>query len=694
MLSIRCGSIIFLILERLKMETAISGSDNLKMLPKGFNKKKFTVTYTVTTNPNLQEIQNLSKVQCLGKKNWPEIDKINSWMISAETNTFMKWGGLGMIATELPESFNTCFGKDGHKLTVVTPMYLGDTRKKKAELDGDVYTGAEHVSIKVKKIKTLEVPFCGDRASLVKYKVGVYTGEYHGTPYILLSNERFFNIDPHNDNPTAQDACYVMNKYGINEVERFAFFSKCVYLLIKALCSDGIKGLECPNVLIANDWHSGALSGLMKYFTVAQVEARLMAPELAEKIKSLPVVHIAHHLGYQGWDYENTAKILNSLYENLATMVFKNAKSIKNSNPRATNTLIVHDCYNQASGSFHTADRVVTVSKNYLEEVSKELGFGFDFRDILKIRKDHRNFFGIVNGYAKKLISPNPEKVESVNKYLGGTNFRFYDEDHLDVKLHNKKEFVKLISRIATDEDYRLKVIPRIDCYKFEDISHEIKDLANTPFLCSNNRLVEQKGYDIAAQAILNLYEKWKTFRRETPVFIMGGAGDKMVYEMLGRLKDKIAETNPDIAKRIFITLGYSNEFTYAIQLASDFYLMPSRFEPCGLNQMESMAKGVLPIVMSTGGLVDTVEDGVDGFRTEVFFTQKRRVYGNNLTAQRLKNNENAYTETLEKALSYFYGNREKLNEMSKAAMRKDFSWDVEGGSVYKYFNLLKTGHL
>ena len=121
---------------------------------------------------------------------------------------------------------------------------------------------------------------------------------------------------------------------------------------------------------------------------------------------------------------------------------------------------------------------------------------------------------------------------------------------------------------------------------------------------------------------------------------------------------------------------------------------MPSRFEPCGLNQMESMAKGVLPIVMSTGGLVDTGEDGVDGFRTEVFFTQKRRVYGNNLTAQRLKNNENAYTETLEKALSVFYGNRDKLNEMSRAAMRKDFSWDVEGGSVYKYFNLLKTGHL
>ena len=54
-------------------------------------------------------------------------------MISAETATFMKWGGLGMIASELPEVFNHVFGKNGEQLSVVTPMYLGDTKKKKAQ---------------------------------------------------------------------------------------------------------------------------------------------------------------------------------------------------------------------------------------------------------------------------------------------------------------------------------------------------------------------------------------------------------------------------------------------------------------------------------------------------------------------------------------------------------------------------------
>ena len=677
------------------MDTLVQENANaLKPLAKDFNKKKFTVAYGVTSNPNLQEIQNLSKVQCLGKKPWPQIKQVRAWMLTAETATFMKWGGLGMIASELPEAFNKCFGKEGDEVLVVTPMYLGDTGKKTATLVDDVYHGAEHRDINVKKVKAIEVPFYSDRAMLVKYKVQVYTGEFNNVKYIFLANDRFFDITPHKNNPTAQDGCYVLNKFNINEVERFAFFSKAVYELLKTLCESKVKGIESPNVLIANDWHSGAVAGLTKYFTVAQVDAKLMSAEVADKIKSIPVVHIAHHLGYQGWDYDNTSRILNSLYENLATMVFKNAKAIKNSNPRATNVLIVHDCYNQASCNFHLADRVVTVSKNYMEEVSKELGFGLDFRDILKIRKDHRNFFGIVNGYDKKLISPNPAKIEQINRYFGDVNFQYFDENNLQAKLENKKEFIKLISKIATDSEYKQKVIPLVDIYKFEDISDALKDADKIPIVCATSRLVEQKGYDVAVQAILNIARKHAHFRFRYPIFVLGGAGDVNQYAMLTKLKDEVAKIDKKIAGRIFVFRGYRDEFAYTIQVAADFYMMPCRFEPCGLTQMEAMAKGTLPIAMSTGGLVDTIDDGVDGFRTEVFFTGKRRVYGTNLTAQRLKNNENAYTETLEKALACFYANPQKINEMKRNAMRKDFSWNVEGGSVYKYYNLLTCGHL
>lgn len=640
--------------------------NQLRPLPKAFNKKKFVLSYNVVNNPILSEIQNLSKKQCLGKNPWPEIQKINSWMISAETATFMKWGGLGMIASELPEVFNHVFGKNGEQLSVVTPMYLGDTKKKKAAFEGDVYTGTENKKIQLKKIRVITVPFAADRPALHKFKVTVYTGVFNNTNYIFLANDRFFSINPHPDNPSAQDGCYVMNEFGINEVERFAFFSKAVYELLKEIFEGKIKDISRPNVLIANDWHSGALSGLTKYFTKAQIEAQRMSPELAEKMKALPIVHVAHHLGYQGWDYDNTSRILNSLYENTATLVFKNAKAIKNSNPRATNTLIVSDCYNQASCNFHLADRVVTVSKNYMEEVSKELGFGFDFRDILKIRKDHRNFFGIVNGYEKKLISPNKEKIEGLNTYFQGFDFRVFDENSLEAKNHNKAEFIKLISKIAADPDYKKSVIPLIDIYKFEDISQSVKNPAETPIFCATSRLVEQKGYDIAAQAILKLIHEFDDFKKELPIFVMGGAGDDTNFAILTHLKDKISQINPKAGERIFVFRGYRDQFAYAVQLASDFYLMPCRFEPCGLTQMEAMAKGALPVAMSTGGLVDTVDDGVNGFRTEVFFTEGRRVYGNNLTAKRLKNNVNAYAETLQKVLDTFYNNPQTITERKK----------------------------
>lgn len=99
-------------------------------------------------------------------------------------------------------------------------------RQEKTALKGDVYEGAEHRSIKLKKIKTFSVPFYTERAILAKHKVTAYTGRCDNTDYIFLSNDRFFSINPHKFNPSAQDGCYVLNEHGVNEVERFAFFPK------------------------------------------------------------------------------------------------------------------------------------------------------------------------------------------------------------------------------------------------------------------------------------------------------------------------------------------------------------------------------------------------------------------------------------------------------------------------------------
>jgi glycogen synthase len=256
------------------------------------------------------------------------------------------------------------------------------------------------------------------KQKLRTFSADIYEGELKDVTYYFVRCDRFFGINPAEKNPSGQTGCYVLNADGVDEVERFAFFSKAVYCLLEDLMQKPDSALPLPNILLANDWHSGALSGLTKYLTLAKVYVGRMDKEIAEKIKNIPIIHIAHHMGYQGWDYNNTSRILNSLYEDLATLVLKNAKAVKNSNPRTQNTLIVSDTYNQAAANMHLADRIITVSKNYMEEVSSNKSFGFDFRDILKIRKNYRTFFGVVNGYEKRLISPNAKKIAEINANL------------------------------------------------------------------------------------------------------------------------------------------------------------------------------------------------------------------------------------------------------------------------------------
>lgn len=678
------------------MSAVVVDSEKKKFayLPNGFNKKKFFINYTVPHNELLMKMQNLSKRQCLNNEDWRAIQKIDAWMISAETATFMKCGGLGMVASELPENFNRVFEKENHAISIITPLYLGDTGKKKAELIDGVYYGAEDKSIPVHKIKSLKFLFVGKQNKLKNFVCDIYRGEFKGVTYYFLHNDNFFSINPAPENPSGQGGCYVLNEFGVDEVERFAFFSKAVYCLLETLAIKEDKNISMPNILLANDWHIGALSGLTKYGTLAKVYAGRMSPDVADNIGCIPIVHIAHHMGYQGWDYKNTTRLLNALYEDLATVVFKNAKTVKNGNPRTENALIVADTYNQAASNIHLADRIITVSKNYMEEVSKGKEFGFDFRDVLKIRKDHRDFFGIVNGYEKNLISPNAKKIAEINQYFHDANFRFYDEKNLNAKLHNKRECMKLLSRLAKDEKYKDSVIPLIDIYQFDSIADLISDADKIPMICMTSRMVEQKGYDVAINAILRIIDKYRNSPDGFPVFILGGAGNKDIFSDLMSLKDTARQIDRAFAKRIFVFRGYKDEFAYSVQLASDFYMMPSYFEPCGLTQMEAMAKGTLPIATSTGGLVDTIADGVDGFRTEAFFAGGERVYGTNLIAQHLKNNMNAYESVMEKALRYFYAAPDLLRQMQINAMKDDFSWSSPEGSVYKYYRLFMTGSI
>ena len=112
-------------------------------------------------------------------------------------------------------------------------------------------------------------------------------------------------------------------------------------------------------------------------------------------------------------------------------------------------------------------------------------------------------------------------------------------------------------------------------------------------------RLVDQKGFDLVADVI-------RQWAETSPVqWVILGTGDPKYHELLANL----AQRHPD---RVAVRLGFSNELAHRIEAGADIFLMPSRYEPCGLNQLYSLKYGTVPVVHATGGLADTITNLTD----------------------------------------------------------------------------------
>ncbi|MBI3319972.1 MAG: glycosyltransferase, partial [Candidatus Omnitrophica bacterium] len=164
-------------------------------------------------------------------------------------------------------------------------------------------------------------------------------------------------------------------------------------------------------------------------------------------------------------------------------------------------------------------------------------------------------------------------------------------------------------------------------------------------------RLAEQKGIDIFVQAAEELLA--------LPLqLVILGTGDPVYHEQLQRLAKRFPE-------KLAVTLGFDNALAHQIEAGADAFLMPSRFEPCGLNQMYSMRYGTIPIVRQVGGLADTVRDvspaTLDaGNATGFVFTDY---------------SAKALLEAVRRAVAAF-GNPELWKTLIRTAMRQDCSWD------------------
>lgn len=217
--------------------------------------------------------------------------------------------------------------------------------------------------------------------------------------------------------------------------------------------------------------------------------------------------------------------------------------------------LEIHDGINLLKGGIAHADAVTTVSRKYASEI-KTPEFGFGLQEHIKA---HANkLYGILNGVDYEEWSPAVDPLIPAN----------FDIDDMSGKAICKQALQKRFSLPERDD---------------------------VPLIGFVGRFAEQKGIELIASAIEGLLQL------DTQI-VMLGTGEKWAEGFFS----KIAEHHRD---RFATFIGYNNELAHMIEAGSDLFLMPSLFEPCGLNQIYSLSYGTLPIVRATGGLDDTIEN-------------------------------------------------------------------------------------
>lgn len=268
------------------------------------------------------------------------------------------------------------------------------------------------------------------------------------------------------------------------------------------------------------------------------------------------------------------------------------------------------------------AEIVTTVSETYAAEIqTPEYGFGLD----ATLRYRRHDLFGVLNGVDYTQWSPESDQLIPANYSL---------EDRTG----------KGRAKEALQKHFGLEVNPKI------------------PIIGIVSRMADQKGFGaLCGPGHGSLY---KICAKLDLQFVVVGSGDEWCEDELQNLNDRL----PNMG----LWIGYNNQLAHLVEAGSDFFLMPSAYEPCGLNQLYSLKYGTLPIVRHTGGLADTVENFNEetGEGTGFVF--------NDLTPD-------AIFDTVAWAVYTWYNQPEKIEVMIHRAMKQEFSWET---SVKEYENI------
>ncbi len=274
---------------------------------------------------------------------------------------------------------------------------------------------------------------------------------------------------------------------------------------------------------------------------------------------------------------------------------------------------------NFLKGGLIYSDYLTTVSRKYAEEIQTS-EFGFGLEGVVRMRADR--LVGILNGVDYSAWSPDRDTL-------------------IPMKYSAKNLAGKHVCKEALLEEFKL-----------------LKDVPNRPVLGIVSRFADQKGFDLIARIARELLQ-------EDVLVAVLGTGERRYEELFRALAS-------DYPGRVGAVIAYDNRLAHLVEAGSDIFLMPSRYEPCGLNQIYSLRYGTVPVVRATGGLDDTIEsfDLEHGTGTGFKFTEY---------------SGGALLHAIRQALHHFSDDgvwkRIQLNGMAK-----DFSWNTSAAEYAKLY--------
>ncbi|MGB9472716.1 MAG: glycogen/starch synthase, partial [Candidatus Acidiferrum sp.] len=279
---------------------------------------------------------------------------------------------------------------------------------------------------------------------------------------------------------------------------------------------------------------------------------------------------------------------------------------------------------NFLKGGLVYSDYLTTVSRKYAEEIQTS-EFGFGLEGVVRMRADR--LVGILNGVDYSAWSP--------------------DRDTLIPAKYSAKNLAgKRECKLALLDEFQL-----------------LKDNPNRPVLGIVSRFADQKGFDLIARIARELLQ-------EDILLAVLGTGERRYEELFRALAT-------DFPGRVGAVIAYDNRLAHLVEAGADIFLMPSRYEPCGLNQIYSLRYGTVPVVRATGGLDDTIEP----FDLE---------HGTGTGFKFWEYSGSALLHAIRQALHH-YSDEGVWKRIQLNGMAQDFSWNTSAAEYAKLYEAARA---